>query len=128
MNPTQNTDKIECDCPFCPLVALDTNVCDLRVFLPKSKPPRVTLPDELIETIESITDEELRKKMLRFYKGTFTVISLFFRNTLMVREKGQSRSFGGHNYECTLEVIRPNFYKICFHTHRKEDNEEDPTE
>lgn len=123
MNPTTptTTSPIECDCPFCPLVELDTNVCDVRVFLPKTGPPRMMFPDDLIETItlNSNGDEEFRKKIYGFYSNTFLVITLMFRNTLMIRNKGQESNWGGEEYNCTFEVIRPNHYKICFHTNRK---------
>ena len=121
MNATPTTSSIECDCPFCPLVALDTNICDLQVFLPETGRPRIVFPDDLIETItwNAKGDEELREKMYRFYTNTFHVITLIFRNTMMIRKKGQEGNYGGDDYNCVFEVIKPNHYKICFHTHRK---------
>jgi hypothetical protein len=92
--------SIECNCPFCPLVTRNVNLCDVRVDFP-TKHTVVTrnIPDDLVDL-----------------KDKFIVIALFFRNNLDLRSNvGEEKSIIKDNFNCSVKCIGRNKYKVCFH-------------
>jgi hypothetical protein len=90
--------SIECDCPFCPLVARNVNVCGLRVEFPtKHTVATRNIPDDLADL-----------------KAKFILIAMFFRNNLGLKV-GEEKSIIKDDFHCSVKRVSRNKFNVCFH-------------
>ena len=87
---------LECDCPWCPLVKDNVQVCDVIVYLNTG---RLTSFIPL--------SEEVRKHL-------FT-ISIWARNNQNLKKKGRNIVLNKDDFDCCVECLKKDTYKVCFH-------------
>jgi len=92
--------SVECDCPFCPLVKRNVQVCDIIVRFPTTTTVEFKgIPDDLWDL-----------------RGNFCTIALFARNNLRLKAKvGHCRTLDRSDYICNVVCLTKNVYKVCFH-------------
>jgi len=91
-----------CSCPFCPLVATDLQVCDIKVKLPKRNThfsTEVVLDDTLPDSI----------------KHNIIRVTLYFKNILELKI-GCGKTIDETEYYCCVERYKKDEFKICFHS------------
>lgn len=92
--------KMECPCPFCPLVAINLQVCDIKVIFMKNK-VRFCSNIELTHCQEHIT-----------------MIILYFRNNLKLKV-GFGKNIKTSDYYCFVHRLDEDEFKFCFHSLKK---------
>jgi hypothetical protein len=108
----------QCDCPLCPLLKNNVQVCDVLIKEnPKTKKYTV------------YHDEGLSKENAdNLYK---LLVGFIHRTPIKV---GQSIDSNGKEFDAYIEHKRRDLYKVCFHAKKKEEEaaaaeaEEDPME
>jgi hypothetical protein len=104
--------SIECDCPICPLVAANIQVCDIII---KFRPTDIRLHCS-DDDAEKITGLHIHFVMLA---GTA-------RNNYKLK-KGECWSEEERSdCEFHIECLRKNQFKVCFHAKKKVEVLEDP--
>ena len=108
--PTNNLTEMSCDCPICPLVAANSQVCDVVVtVIPKKK--RVYARNCPAGT-EALYSALVMRQVLAM------------REMKQVMEVGHSYSWEKSDHEYTIYVLKKDQYRVCFHVRTLED--EDP--
>lgn len=94
---------VECECPFCPLKAKKLNICDVHYTIRKENYD-VSFPKER----KSEFDDCVEKNLLK--------VVFISRYKYEVRKKGQTIRWPEDDFECVVECLGRNKYKVCFHT------------
>lgn len=104
---------IECDCPFCPLVARKVQVCDVEVEFPTKNTVKTKgIPDQYTD---------LRQH--------FIILALYYKNNKKVCKKGDSMTTTREGeFRLTAECKKKNHIKLCFHTEGLEDSDDEEEE
>jgi hypothetical protein len=102
--------KFECECPFCPLIEYDLQVCDVKVDL--SKNHDVCYKDVKNESLPS------------FIRHNMLLIVLFCKNN---HKLPVGKYMGDSDEEKCWEVghLEQNVFEICFHA-KKKNTDSDP--
>jgi hypothetical protein len=92
-----------CDCPYCPLTAANVQTCDVLVVLKPNDRSEVYCPKELNPLAEH-----------------FNTLMLYCRNNCK-QKIGTSLDLSKPNdYECNVNRLNRDTFKICFHALNKE--------
>ena len=107
--------SIVCNCPICPLVTANAQVCNVKITFTKDG-YRFQATRE-----DGITDELLR------HQNDFMILAATARNNYKLK-KGQTWDEETRNdCEFHIECLRKNQFKVCFHAKKKPEVLEDPT-
>lgn len=99
-----------CDCPFCPLVEMNMQVCNVIVKLPTGK--------KYVDLADTVRGDFPVQAKLNILKLVLTA-----RNNKKLKVK-DSISLGTDDCDCNVERISQQVFKFCFHAKEKE--AEDP--
>jgi hypothetical protein len=90
-----------CNCPFCPLISANIQVCDVKIKLPK-------------KGSFSSTDVVLDDTIHPAYKIEIVNIILWVKNTIKV-PIGMSNTIDRPDMYCNVFRDRTNLFTFCFH-------------
>ena len=102
-----------CDCPFCPLVAINAQVCNVIITLAKNG-----------YKIEADKHDGMTEEIYDI-KINFVKLALAARDYGKIK-KGEFYSDDTDDYRYDVECLRKNKFKVCFHAKKKEEVLEDP--
>jgi hypothetical protein len=96
-----------CDCPFCPLVEMNMQVCNVIVKLPTGK--------KYVDLADTVRGDFSVQAKLNILK-----IVLFARNNKKLKVKDSIGLTGTGNCHCNVERISQQVFKFCFHAKEAE--------
>ena len=100
-----------CDCPFCPLVEMNMQVCNVIVKLPTGK--------KYVDLAGAVRGDFSVKTKLNILK-----LVLIARNNMKLKVKDSISLTDRQDCDCNVERISQQVFKFCFHAKEKE--AEDP--
>ena len=104
--------KVECDCPFCPLIRANTQVCGVSVVFPANKSKCFT-GEDVVRGSDIPCD----------LKRHLAIIVLMAKNNMNLKV-GRWASDSCADYEFDVHRVRDRVFTICFHT-KQNPNRED---
>lgn len=106
---------MSCDCPICPLVANNIQVCDVVVtYFPKHK--KATIKNNLSKALSDLLSNNFVALVLEQARAC--------KKGGQTLEVGKSYTWEQPTYEYTFYILKKDQYKVCFHCKTIED--EDP--
>ena len=105
-----------CNCPICPLVAANIQICDAIISVKREKREGQTGYD--LYSREKIPSMVVRHCLTRMIHD--------LRESDDPLEVGKRRCYGGEEWEATIARTDEFDYTLCFHTKHKQDDNTDP--
>jgi hypothetical protein len=105
-----------CNCPICPLVAANVQICDAIILVKREK-----------RNGQTGYDLYSREKILSpIVKHCLTRMIHDMRESDDPIDVGQRRCYGNDNFDATITRTDELDYTLCFHTKQKQDDNTDP--